>query len=202
MEIDLFQLRKIILTFQKQIAYCSLQIYYCTNDVKNGVYSDKADAQLRKIIETLEKFYPERTLAIITPFRDTVKELQKRFCTSDIELDITIETIDDRIQGMTVDYAVLYIPGRNPGFALENRRFNVATSRSLSTTLIISDIPLNEFHTVSPTVIQFVDKCDKYDGSIVFINERLAKKPMTESSNDSNSEPDYIQTTVTPLESI
>lgn len=65
---------------------------------------------------------------------------------------------------MTVDYAILYIPGRNPGFALEDRRFNVATSRSLSTTLIISDMPLNEFHTVSPTVLQFIDNCDKFDG--------------------------------------
>ena len=57
------------------------------------------------MIEKLEKFYPDRSLAIITPFRDSVKELQKRFCTSDLELDITIETID-RIQGMTVDYSI------------------------------------------------------------------------------------------------
>ena len=138
-------------------------LYHCTLDVRNGVYSDKADAIIRDVIEKLEKFYPDRSLAIITPFRDSVKELQKRFCTSDLELDITIETID-RIQGMTVDYAILYIPGRNPGFALEDRRFNVATSRSLSTTLIISDMPLNEFHTVSPTVLQFIDNCDKFDG--------------------------------------
>lgn len=138
-------------------------LYHCTLDVRNGVYSDKADAIIRDVIEKLEKFYPDRSLAIITPFRDSVKELQKRFCTSDLELDITIETID-RIQGMTVDYAILYIPGRNPGFALEDRRFNVATSRSLSTTLIISDMPLNEFHTVSPTVLQFINNCDKFDG--------------------------------------
>ena len=138
-------------------------LYHCTLDVRNGVYSDKADAIIRDVIEKLEKCYPDRSLAIITPFRDSVKELQKRFCTSDLELDITIETID-RIQGMTVDYAILYIPGRNPGFALEDRRFNVATSRSLSTTLIISDMPLNEFHTVSPTVLQFIDNCDKFDG--------------------------------------
>ena len=96
----------------------------------------------------------------MTPFRDTVKELQKQFSNSDYELDITIETID-RIQGMTVDYAVLYIPGRNPGFALEERRFNVATSRSLSTTLIISDMPLGQFHTIPPRVIQYVGLCER-----------------------------------------
>lgn len=138
-------------------------LYHCTDDAKNGLYSDKADAIIRKVIDTMERYYPERSLAIITPFRDTVRELQKRFCISDIELDITIETID-RIQGMTVDYAILYVPGRNPGFALDERRFNVATSRSLSTTLIISDVILSDFHSISPTVIQFVEDCDKYDG--------------------------------------
>ena len=157
-------------------------LYHCTNDARNGMYSDKADAIIRNVIDTMEKRYPMRSLAVITPFRDLVKELQKRFCTSDIELDITIETID-RIQGMTVDYAVLYVPGRNPGFALEDRRFNVATSRSLSTTLIISDIPLNEFHTISPTVIRFIDNCDKYDGdNRVISNDRLETAAIVEPS--------------------
>lgn len=157
-------------------------LYHCTYDVRNGVYSNKADNIIRNVLETMEKHYPTRSLAVITPFRDSVKELQKRFCTSDIELDITIETID-RIQGMTVDYAILYVPGRNPGFALEDRRFNVATSRSLSTTLIISDIPLNEFHTVSPTVMQFVDYCDKFDGGVnVIPNESLEIAPLAKAS--------------------
>lgn len=156
-------------------------IYHCTNDARNGVYSEKADAIIRRVIDTMEKHYPTRTLAIITPFRDSVKELQKQFCTADIDLDITIETID-RIQGMTVDYAVLYVPGRNPGFALEDRRFNVATSRSLSTTLIISDVPLNEFHTVSPTVIEFVENCDKYDGKTIVKNDQLKSADFTETN--------------------
>lgn len=137
-------------------------LYCCTNDLKNGLYSESADSMIRKIIETMEVHFPERSLAIMTPFRDTVKELQKRFSNSDIELDVTIETID-RIQGMTVDYAILYIPGRNPGFALEERRFNVATSRSKSTTLIISDMPLGQFHTIPSSVIRFVGMCDLVD---------------------------------------
>lgn len=169
-------------------------LYHCTYDARNGVYSDKADTIIRNVLETMEKHYPTRSLAIITPFRDSVKELQKRFCTSDIELDITIETID-RIQGMTVDYAILYVPGRNPGFALEDRRFNVATSRSLSTTLIISDIPLNEFHTVSPTVIQFVDNCDKYDGGVEVIpNEsvRIAPTPKVSQSSSEASQTTFV----------
>ena len=135
-------------------------IYCCTNDLKDSLYSESADALIHMVVETMERYFPNMSLAIMTPFRDTVKELQKQFSNSDYELDITIETID-RIQGMTVDYAVLYIPGRNPGFALEERRFNVATSRSLSTTLIISDMPLGQFHTIPPRVIQYVGLCER-----------------------------------------
>ena len=140
-------------------------LYHCTEDLKNGFYSDKADYLIRLVVNTMENHFPQRSLAIITPFRDTVKELQKRFSIADIDLDITLETID-RIQGMTVDYAILYIPGRNPGFALEERRFNVATSRSLSTTLIISDMPLGQLHSVPPSVIKFINLCDKMDGNL------------------------------------
>ena len=140
-------------------------LYHCTEDLKNGFYSDKADYLIRLVVNTMENHFPQRSLAIITPFRDTVKELQKRFSIADIDLDITLETID-RIQGMTVDYAILYIPGRNPGFALEERRFNVATSRSLTTTLIISDMPLGQLHSVPPSVIKFINLCDKMDGNL------------------------------------
>ena len=139
-------------------------LFHCTNDLKTGLYSNTADRMIRLVIDTMEKKYPDRTLAIMTPFRDTVKELQKRFSVSEIELDVTIETID-RIQGMTVDYAILYIPGRNPGFALEERRFNVATSRSRSTTLIISDMSLQQFHSIPPTVIKFIEHCDAVDSN-------------------------------------
>jgi DNA replication ATP-dependent helicase Dna2 len=157
-------------------------LFHCTFDARNGVYSEKADAIIRYMVETMEQFYPERSLAIITPFRESVKELQKRFSTSDIELDITIETID-RIQGMTVDYAILYIPGRNPGFALEDRRFNVATSRSLSTTLIISDILLTDFHSVSPTVIEFINRCDAVEN----INSVIKRSDETNENQERTS---------------
>lgn len=167
-------------------------LYHCTEDLKNGFYSDKADYLIRLVVNTMENYFPQRSLAIITPFRDTVKELQKRFSIADIDLDITIETID-RIQGMTVDYAILYIPGRNPGFALEERRFNVATSRSLSTTLIISDMPLGQLHSVPPSVIKFINLCDKMDGNlsieqahVINAETNMEKSQQQEVDNESN----------------
>lgn len=151
-------------------------ILFCqTGDYRNGLYSEEADKIIRRVISTLEHFYPNRSLAVITPFRATVTELQKRFATSNTTIDITIETID-RIQGMTVDYAILYLPGRNPSFALEERHFNVGTSRSLSTTLIISDLNFNElksFNSAPPKVLKFISSCDLVDigGSVKKVEE-------------------------------
>jgi rRNA-processing protein FCF1 len=111
------------------------------------------------IVDDISSNYPERSIGIISPFRQTVQELQREFYTEHQNLDITVETID-RIQGMTVDYTIIYFPQRNITFALTENRFNVATSRSKSTTLIISDIPLVNFISISPIVSSYLSKCD------------------------------------------
>lgn len=134
-------------------------IYHYTQDFTNGIVSGAGLNVVNQVVNAFCKNYPERSLAIISPFNDTVKQLQKTFLTDTSLDDLTIETID-RIQGMTVDYAILYIPGRNPGFALDERRFNVATSRSRSTTLIISDIPLTNLHSLSAKVAYFIKQCN------------------------------------------
>lgn len=137
-------------------------LYHCTDDSRNGVCSDAAMGLVEMVISMFRTAYTKRTIAVISPFKDTVKHLQKMFLTETTS-NITIETID-RIQGMTVDYAILYLPGRNPGFALDERRFNVATSRSRSSTLIVTDVPLENFHTVSPRIKGFLGRCRRLDG--------------------------------------
>ena len=132
-------------------------LYYYTKDYTNGVLSNTCADIVGNIIGQIERFYPKRSLAIISPFKETVRQLQKRFLTDTAIEDLTVETID-RIQGMTVDYAVLYIPGRHISFALAERRFNVATSRSKSTTLIITDVPLQNMPTISPNVLEFIKR--------------------------------------------
>jgi len=133
-------------------------IYCYTHDFTNGIISGSGLNIVSEVVNSMSRFYPKRSLAIISPFKDTVKQLQKTFLTETTIDDFTIETID-RIQGMTVDYAILYVPGRNPKFALDEKRFNVATSRSRSTTLIISDIPLTNMHSIPPKVASFIKHC-------------------------------------------
>ncbi len=133
-------------------------LYMNTNDFNSKVYSKTALSIISNIVDTMLSNYPKRKLAIISPFVDTVSMLQKRYANDRYSKQITVETID-RIQGMTVDYTILYFPGRNPKFALEERRFNVATSRSRSTTLILTDISLLSFPMLPKNVIDFLSQC-------------------------------------------
>lgn len=135
-------------------------IYEITHDCRNLLCSDSAKNVIRDIIKEFKISYPEAEVAIISPFQDTVKELQKNFQTENALRNLTIETID-RIQGMTVDYTILYIPAWKPSFALEERRFNVATSRSRGTTMLLSDMPLEYFHSTPAVIHQFLSRCYK-----------------------------------------
>lgn len=118
---------------------------------------------ISELVQTIEKHRPESSMAIISPFRETVKKLQSELQTDNRKLkDFTIETID-RIQGMTVDYAILYLPAAGSSFALDERRFNVATSRSLSTTLIISDVELDRLAKFRGKIKSFIQASTRID---------------------------------------
>lgn len=129
-----------------------------TEDGQDGICSDKAIAIIEDVLDKIKKSYPEYEIAIISPFKDTVKLLQKRFYTENQNLDLTIDTID-RIQGMNVDYAIVYFPLAAITFAFAENRFNVATSRSKNTTLIISDGDFRNFPALPPKSKAFLSKC-------------------------------------------
>lgn len=135
-------------------------IYHTTGDNSNGVCTDGALSVIGEVLEGFKAHFPEAKVAIIAPFQESVKELQRHFLNSDCLKNLTIETVD-RIQGMTVDYTIMYIPGWKPSFALNENRFNVATSRSKSTTLLLSDAPLELMHSASAKIIHFLGCCDR-----------------------------------------
>lgn len=146
----------------------------------DAICSSSARKVIHNIVDSISKFYPKRSIGIISPFRQTIQELQREFYVEHQTLDITVETID-RIQGMTVDYTILYFPQRNISFALTENRFNVATSRSKSTTLIISDVPLENFISVSPVVSLYISKCSYIDENV--IQETEVPVPVVSLSN-------------------
>lgn len=124
---------------------------------EDGVLSSAAVKVLGNVLDKIESNVAGARVAVITPFKDSAMAIQRRFAIVGRKLDLSIETID-RVQGATVDYAILYFPLRNVAFSFDERRFNVATSRSRTTTLILSDYELLEMRSITGKVREFLEK--------------------------------------------
>ena len=109
------------------------------------VGNKKPNNALNAIYDLTERIFTESsdaTIAILSKFKETVKELQKTFMTKlqseEIPDNLKIETVD-RIQGLTVDYTIFLIPNASVSYSLESELFNVATSRASRCTIIVAD---------------------------------------------------------------
>lgn len=124
---------------------CSLYHLEITDEGK----SPKTAIQLIKdILIDLHKAHPDFSIAVLAPFRVTVKALQESIYPAFSQADwLAIETVD-RIQGMTCDLTIFLIPYPSFHFALQYNRFNVATSRATKGTLIISDVNVSGNGTI------------------------------------------------------
>lgn len=165
-----------------------------TEDGQDGICSDKAIAIINCVLEELKGAYPDTEVAVISPFKDTVKLLQKRFYTENQDLDITIDTID-RIQGMNVDYAIVYFPLAAVSFAFAENRFNVATSRSKNTTLIISDGDFRNFPALPPRSKAFLSRC-----AVISSNQFDKHNALTDTNVTDNSSEKIESTTGKSIE--
>ncbi len=85
---------------------------------------------------------PKARVAILSKFKASVKEIQKQFVLNlnkkELPENIIIETVD-RVQGLTVDYCIFFIPNASIQYSLTSDLFNVATSRAVYSTIIIAD---------------------------------------------------------------
>lgn len=85
---------------------------------------------------------PKARIAILSKFKVAVKEIQKYFVLNlnkkELPENIIIETVD-RVQGLTVDYCIFFIPNASIQYSLASDLFNVATSRAIYSTIIVAD---------------------------------------------------------------
>ena len=96
-----------------------------------------------RLVSKLITKSPKAEIAVLSKFRESVRQLQKHFIlkwtkTKDLPDNIRIETVD-RVQGLTVDYCIFFIPNASIRYSLENKLFNVATSRAKYNTIIVTD---------------------------------------------------------------
>ncbi|HOZ85848.1 MAG TPA: PIN domain-containing protein [Niabella sp.] len=99
-----------------------------------------------ELVIQLKQFNRKTEIAVLAFNRDSVRFLQKEIYSKCADTEnVLIETID-RIQGLTTDFTIFFIPTESIPFALQVNRFNVATSRAKLCTLIISDENINSFY--------------------------------------------------------
>lgn len=113
-----------------------------------------------QIIEDIDQNNDSISIAVLSPFKKTVLSLQETIKQNlNSKNEIVIETID-RIQGLTVDFCIVVLTLDNPTFALDINRINVATSRSKSGTLIITDKDYLRFKGINPKVTNYLNSLE------------------------------------------
>ena len=99
-------------------------------------------------------------ISVLTYFVETTKALQKSiFQTVGYHKNLLIETVS-RVQGLTTDVTIYVIPNSSYHRSLENRLFNVATSRSKRHTIIIADKNVLTRSQVDNEVKHYLKKLD------------------------------------------
>lgn len=99
---------------------------------------------IQKVFSIVESILNENSaaeIAILAKFRDTVGAIQKYFLLQGSERlynSVQIDTVD-RVQGLTKDYCIYFIPNASIRYSLEEDLFNVATSRARYNTIIVGD---------------------------------------------------------------
>ena len=99
-----------------------------------------------------------KELAILTPFRKTVRSLQKAISLRlGVNNNVLIDTIA-RVQGLTSDITIFVIPNTSLAYSLEEHLFNVATSRAKSHTLIVADKSILNYKYMSKKIRSYLTK--------------------------------------------
>lgn len=116
------------------------------------------EALITKSISTILQNDKKAAIAVLAFNRNTVNILSKIVYTKFSDPNnLTVDTID-RIQGLTTDFTLFVIPFDAFGGALNQNRFNVATSRARKGTLILADSTIYEVVRNSKKLNLFVHR--------------------------------------------
>lgn len=103
---------------------------------KDDYYSCRTVAEIVNEVLQVDK---DLFVAVLAKFTDSVKMLQN--CIIDklgVHQNVLVDTVE-RVQGLTCDVCIFYIPNTMMAMSLERSLFNVATSRAKQLTVIVCD---------------------------------------------------------------
>ena len=97
-----------------------------------------------------------KEVSVLTCMRNTTRALQKAILQNmGSHSNVLIDTVA-RIQGLTTDITVFFVPNTSYIRTLEPHLFNVATSRAKEHTIIIADKNFLEYPTIKPMVRKYL----------------------------------------------
>lgn len=97
-------------------------------------------------------------VALLAPYASAETALYRAF--SDLSGEnprLLISTIH-KVQGLTTDFTILFLPLDNPSFELDDQLFNVATSRAKRGTLIVAPSYVNMVLKISYATTAFIER--------------------------------------------
>ena len=100
----------------------------------------------------------KKDISVLTCLRKTTRELQKAINQNiPAKANVRVDTVA-RIQGLTTDITIFFIPNTSYIRTMEPHLFNVATSRAREHTIIIADKNVLEYPILKPNVRAFMEK--------------------------------------------
>ena len=131
------------------------------------------------VIGRLLKDNKKKEYAVLTCMRNTTRSLQKSIIQNvGAHANVLVDTVA-RIQGLTTDITIFFVPNTSYIRTLEPHLFNVATSRSKEHTIIIADKNVGDYPTLNPVVRQYLQRL-KDDCSIYIPSKLDTPKNLTQ----------------------
>jgi hypothetical protein len=122
---------------------------------------ERAGLFLVEFVKYLSAVSPKQHISVLSFFVETVKDLQKKiYYALGSKKNILVDTVS-RIQGLTTDICIYFIPNTAYHRSLETRLFNVATSRSKGQTFLIADKTVLQARWIDRPVQKYLAKLNE-----------------------------------------
>jgi len=141
-----------------------------------------------KLVKELHNSDKNLHIAILSKLKKTVTQLQVSI-NSEIEESekVLVDTVE-RVQGMTCDICIFFIPNTSLSMSLNQAFFNVATSRASRHTIIVSDESILNTTTCKGGTRKYLEELDKE-----FSYDKQSDKTIMESNHNIDPIPTTLE---------
>ena len=117
----------------------------------------------------------KKEIAVLTCMRNTTRALQKAIVQNlGSHSNVLIDTVA-RVQGLTTDVTIFFVPNTSYIRTIEPHLFNVATSRAKEHTIIIADKNILSYPTIKPLVRKYLERLKEEKSIYIPSNKNTMK---------------------------